>query len=104
MRARLANQDGYNRLRIGVGHPGNKALVNAYLTQQTPPQAEREAVAAAGDLPRAVLEHVLAGNWQSAMTALHTPEKPENAPDTASSSSSVMQQDTQGSEGEKDGI
>lgn len=104
VRARLANQDGYNRLRIGVGHPGNKTLVNAYLTQQTPSQAEREAIAAAGKLPLAILGDMLAGNWQSAMTALHTPEKPENAPDTASSSSSVMQQDTQGSEGEKDGI
>lgn len=104
VRARLANQDGYNRLRIGVGHPGNKTLVNAYLTQQTPSQAEREAIAAAGKLPLAILGDMLAGNWQSAMTALHTPEKPENAPDTASSSSSVMQQDTQGSEGEKDGV
>ena len=104
VRARLANQDGYNRLRIGVGHPGNKTLVNAYLTQQTPSQAEREAIAAAGKLPLAILGDMLAGNWQSAMTELHTPEKPENAPDTASSSSSVMQQDTQGSEGEKDGI
>ena len=104
VRARLANQDGYNRLRIGVGHPGNKTLVNAYLTQQAPSQAEREAIAAAGKLPLAILGDMLAGNWQSAMTALHTPEKPENAPDTASSSSSVMQQDTQGSEGEKDGI
>ena len=104
VRARLANQDGYNRLRIGVGHPGDKTLVNAYLTQQTPSQAEREAIAAAGKLPLAILGDMLAGNWQSAMTALHTPEKPENAPDTASSSSSVMQQDTQGSEGEKDGI
>ena len=104
VRARLANQDGYNRLRIGVGHPGNKALVNAYLTQQTPPQAEREAVAAAGDLPRAVLEHVLAGNWQSAMTALHTPEKTEISPSASTSTSQLIQNDTQGSKGEKDGI
>ena len=104
VRARLANQDGYNRLRIGVGHPGNKTLVNAYLTQQTPTQAEREAVAAAGDLPQAVLGDLLAGDWQSAMTALHTPEQTENSPDAPPSSSPVIQKDTKGSRGEKDGI
>ena len=103
VRARLANQDGYNRLRIGVGHPGNKALVNAYLTQQTPPQAEREAVAAAGDLPRAVLEHVLAGNWQSAMTALHTPEKQRFRPARPPAPSADSERHT-GVERRKDGI
>ena len=104
VRAWLANQDGYNRFRIGVGHPGNKALVNAYLTQQTPTQAEREAVVAAGELPQAILGDVLAGNWQSAMTALHTPEKTENSPDAPSSGSPVVQKSTKGSKGERDGI
>jgi PTH1 family peptidyl-tRNA hydrolase len=104
VRARLANQDGYNRFRIGVGHPGNKALVNAYLTQQTPTQAEREAVVAAGELPQAILGDVLAGNWQTAMTALHTPEKTENSPGAPSSGSPVVQKSTKGSKGERDGI
>jgi PTH1 family peptidyl-tRNA hydrolase len=104
VRARLANQDGYNRFRIGVGHPGNKALVNAYLTQQTPTQAEREAVVAAGELPQAILGDVLAGNWQSAMTALHTPEKTENSPDAPSIGSPEGQKSTKGSKGERDGI
>ena len=61
----------------------------------------REAVAAAGDLPQAVLGDLLAGDWQSAMTALHTPEQTENSPDAPSSSSSVIQKDTKGSRGEK---
>jgi len=79
VRARLGNQDSYNRLRIGVGHPGNKNLVNAYLTQQTPPAAEREAVATAGELPMSILGDVLAGRWQAAMTALHTGETPKQS-------------------------
>jgi PTH1 family peptidyl-tRNA hydrolase len=75
VRARLGNQEGYNRLRIGVGHPGNKNQVNYYLTQQTPSEAERTSIAAAGQLSEGILRDMLAGNWQSAMTALHAPEK-----------------------------
>ena len=105
VRARLANQDGYNRLRIGVGHPGNKSQVNYYLTQQTPTQDERASVAAAGQLPDGILRDMLAGNWQSAMTALHAPEKRGASPasndgDTANAGASDKQQNS----GESDGI
>ncbi|MBL6814582.1 MAG: aminoacyl-tRNA hydrolase [Pseudomonadales bacterium] len=105
VRACLANQDGYNRLRIGVGHPGNKSQVNYYLTQQTPTQDERASVAAAGQLPDGILRDMLAGNWQSAMTALHAPAKREASPapndgDAANAGSSNQQQNS----GESDGI
>ena len=103
VRARLGNQDGYNRLRIGVGHPGNKNLVNAYLTQQTPPAAEREAVAAAGDLPMSILGDVVAGRWQSAMTALHTDETPKQ-PATSSGASPGAQAKPKNGSGEDYGI
>ena len=75
VRARLGNQDGFNRLRIGVGHPGKKNQVNYYLTRQTSTEAERASIAAAGQLSEDILRDMLAGNWQSAMTALHAPEK-----------------------------
>lgn len=73
VRAGCANQDQFHRLRIGVGHPGSKDKVNAYLTQQTPQQSERELTAASGHFAEALLADMVAGNWQSAMTALHSP-------------------------------
>ena len=73
VRAGCANQDQFHRLRIGVGHPGSKDKVNAYLTQQTPQQSERELTAASGHFAEALLADIVAGNWQSAMTALHSP-------------------------------
>lgn|GEM_PF-41235 len=73
VRAGCANQDQFHRLRIGVGHPGSKDKVSAYLTQQTPQQSERELTAAAGHFADALLADIVTGNWQSAMTALHSP-------------------------------
>ena len=112
VRARLANQDGYNRLRIGVGHPGNKSQVNHYLTQQTPPQEERDTVAAAGRLSQTVLGAMLAGEWQIAMTALHTSEKApvdkaplDKAPASpANDEAAAGQTQANDSSGEQDGI
>ena len=73
VRAGCADQDQFHRLRIGVGHPGSKDKVNAYLTQQTPQQSERELTTASGHFAEALLADVVNGNWQSAMTALHSP-------------------------------
>ena len=98
VRARLGNQDGYNRLRIGVGHPGNKNQVNYYLTQQTPTEAERVNIAAAGQLSEGILRDMLAGKWQSAMTALHAPEK------NSATTPSAEHSDQQHKSGENDGI
>ena len=98
VRARLGNQDGYNRLRIGVGHPGNKNQVNYYLTQQTPTEAERANIAAAGQLSEGILRDMLAGNWQSAMSALHAPEK------NSATTPSAEHNDQQHKLGENDGI
>lgn len=72
VRAGCANQDQFHRLRIGVGHPGSKDKVTAYLTQQTPQQSERDATTAAGNFAEALLADIVRGNWQSAMTALHS--------------------------------
>lgn len=74
IRASLGNQDTFNRLRIGVGHPGQRSRVNAYLTQQTPTQEERGLIQAAGLTSPEILADIFAGRWQSAMTAFHAPE------------------------------
>ena len=72
VRAYLANSDAFNRLRIGVGHPGSKALVNAYLTQQKPPLAEREATISGSHFAPDLLQDIVTGAWESAMTKLHS--------------------------------
>jgi PTH1 family peptidyl-tRNA hydrolase len=61
----------YRRLRIGVGHPGEKHLVTNYLTSGRPGAAEQElidgAIAAAVEaLPLAL------GNWEKATQQLHS--------------------------------
>ena len=69
----LANDRGFHRLRIGVGHPGDKELVMAYLTGVRIPAKEREMIEATFDLDEVVLDHLLHGRMQKAMTALHSP-------------------------------
>jgi len=71
--AGLGNQRDFVRLRIGVGHPGDPGRVTAYLTSVRMPASERDAIAAATELPDAVLEPLLAGDLQTAMNRLHAP-------------------------------
>jgi peptidyl-tRNA hydrolase, PTH1 family len=73
--AGLGSDPDFHRLRIGVGHPGAKEAVTAYLTQVRMPEAERELVARACDLDEAVLADLLAGDIQKAMNRLHAPEE-----------------------------
>jgi PTH1 family peptidyl-tRNA hydrolase len=70
--AGLGNDRGFVRLRIGVGHPGDRSRVTAYLTSVRMPEAERQLLAQAFDVPDPVLAHLLAGDLQKAMTALHS--------------------------------
>lgn len=69
----LANDRGFHRLRIGVGHPGDKDRVTAYLTSVTTPASERERIEAAFELPDGVLEDLLDGRLQKVMNWLHAP-------------------------------
>jgi peptidyl-tRNA hydrolase, PTH1 family len=67
----------YRRLRIGVGHPGEKHLVTNYLTSGRPSAADQtlidEAIAAAVEALPLALEH-----WHKATQQLHsrTTEEP----------------------------
>jgi PTH1 family peptidyl-tRNA hydrolase len=71
--ASLGGEREFQRLRIGVGHPGDRDRVTAYLTSQRMPEAEREAVEKAFMLPEATLSAMLSGDYQKAMNAMHAP-------------------------------
>lgn len=68
------NNADFHRLRIGVGHPGDKSRVTAYLTQVKIPAAERDAIERSVDIPDPVLADMLRGEWQAAMNELHRSE------------------------------
>jgi PTH1 family peptidyl-tRNA hydrolase len=71
----LGNAPGFHRLRIGVGHPGDKDRVTAYLTSITTPADERRLIEEAFELPEAVLSDLLAGRLQKVMNWLHAPDQ-----------------------------
>jgi peptidyl-tRNA hydrolase, PTH1 family len=70
--AGLGNHRGFLRLRIGVGHPGDRSRVTAYLTSVRMPAAERALMEDTYRIPEPVLVHLLGGDLQKAMTQLHT--------------------------------
>lgn len=74
--AGLGNQRGFQRLRIGVGHPGDRDRVTAYLTSVRMPEAERRLMEQVYDLPETALRHLLGGDLEKAMTDLHSREAP----------------------------
>jgi len=71
---KLASHD-YWRLRIGIGHPGDKDAGADYVLHK-PAVDERAAIDEAMDRAIAVLPLCLAGDVQGAMLKLHTQEKP----------------------------
>jgi PTH1 family peptidyl-tRNA hydrolase len=73
----LANARGFHRLRIGVGHPGDRSQVTAFLTSQRMPATERQLVEDAWQIADSVYADVLAGNLNKAMNALHSPASDE---------------------------
>jgi PTH1 family peptidyl-tRNA hydrolase len=69
--AGLGNARNFHRLRIGVGHPGDRNAVTAYLTSVRMPEDERERVTRGCQLSDSVLKLVLEGQMQKAMNELH---------------------------------
>ena len=76
--ARLGAQD-YWRLRIGIGHPGDRSLVTEYVLHK-PAQEERADIEAAIARALEVLPQILGGDLQGAMLKLHTDPEPRPAP------------------------
>ncbi len=71
--ARLGSHD-YWRLRIGIGHPGERQAVTDYVLHK-PGADERAAIDTALERALEVLPLALAGDLQGAMLKLHTQEK-----------------------------
>ena len=70
---RIGSHD-YWRVRIGIGHPGDKNEVHHYVLQKPSPE-DREAIEATADKAAGVLPLCIAGDLQGAMLKLHTKEK-----------------------------
>ena len=68
--AQLGTQ-GFWRLRIGIGHPGDKSLVADYVLK-APQPSERELIEAALERCLGVSALLLDGDMQAAMLKLHT--------------------------------
>lgn len=69
----LGNESGFARLRIGIGHPNDPALMVAYLTNATMSKDETATVERSSWLSDDVLRLVLDGDMQSAMNLFHAP-------------------------------
>jgi PTH1 family peptidyl-tRNA hydrolase len=70
---KLASHD-YWRMRIGIGHPGDKDLGADWVLQK-PPAEDRAAIDEAIDRALTVVPLCLAGDLQGAMLKLHTQDK-----------------------------
>ena len=67
----LGNDASFVRLRIGVGHPGDRDRVTGFLTSARMPAGDREAVLRSIDLPTPLIESIVAGDLLNAMNVLH---------------------------------
>lgn len=70
---RAAGGGGYWRLRIGVGKRAGGDIAGYVLSRA--PQTEREQIDRAIHRALDIFPHIRAGEWQTAMLKLHTPEK-----------------------------
>ncbi len=70
--AQLGNQNGFHRLRLGIGHPGHSSQVTGYVLGRAP-RSEQDLLDGSIDAALAVLPQMLAGDWTKAMQTLHSP-------------------------------
>ncbi|MDK2777227.1 MAG: aminoacyl-tRNA hydrolase [Pseudomonadota bacterium] len=69
--ARLGNNKNFHRLRIGIGHPGDKSRVTGHVLGK-PSQAEQKAMDDAIDEALRVLPDAVSGDMARAMNRLHS--------------------------------
>lgn len=67
----LANDKGFHRLRIGIGHPGDKNRVSGYVLGKAP-ASEQELITAAIDEAVRATDILYKENMAKAMTRLHS--------------------------------
>jgi len=68
----LGNSRDFGRLRLGIGHPGHASEVVDYVLRKAP-GGEQQLLEDAVRASIEVIPLVVAGKWNAAMTALHTP-------------------------------
>ena len=68
--AQLGNQNGFHRLRLGIGHPGHSSLVSGFVLGRAP-RAEQELLDTSIDSALGVLPEMLDGDWTRAMQKMH---------------------------------
>lgn len=69
--AQLGNNGDFQRLRIGIGHPGSAAQVTNYVLGK-PSAEDRISIEACIDEALRCLPDAVQGNWGKAMNALHS--------------------------------
>lgn len=69
--SQLGNNKDFHRLRIGIGHPGDKSRVTGHVLGRAP-VAEEQSIRAAIDEACRVLPDVLNGEMAKAMNRLHS--------------------------------
>ena len=67
----LANNKSFARLRIGIGHPGDARQVADYVLKKASP-ADQQLITNSIDDALRTLPLAITGQWERAMTALHT--------------------------------
>lgn len=67
----LGNNPNFNRLRLGIGHPGSASQVVGFVLKKAP-SAEQQLLEEAIDRAIEVLPKAAAGDWAAAMNQLHT--------------------------------
>lgn len=84
IQAQLGSPD-FWRLRLGIGHPGDRAEVAAYVLRK-PPASERELIDKCLDGSLPAVRYMLEGDMAAATTQLHTkpprPKAPKPLPPT----------------------
>jgi len=68
--AQLGTRD-FWRLRLGIGHPGDKSLVHSYVLN-APPAEEQDLIDESITRALAVIEQIARGDYEAAMLRLHT--------------------------------
>ena len=67
----LGNSRDFNRLRLGIGHPGSAAQVVGYVLRKAAPDDQR-LIEDATDRAIEVVPQLVKGEWATAMNRLHT--------------------------------
>lgn len=71
----LAGTTAFNRVRIGVGHPGHRAGVTSHVLGKVR-REDRDAIDWCIDEAIACLSPAIGGDWQEAMLRLHNTKQP----------------------------